>query len=90
VRSIVFKLAKGDAPGITQMNARVRELIAEVLKSDGIEEIYALDDAQIVANNTADTTIGMINIKQRRLNPTLNNVSQTSMAYRVAHQENKK
>ena len=46
VRSIVFKLTKGDAPDVTQMNARVRELIAEALKSDGVEEIYALGDDQ--------------------------------------------
>jgi len=46
VRSIVFKLTKGDAPDVTQMNARVRELIAEALKSDGVEEIYALGDNQ--------------------------------------------
>ena len=46
VRSIVFKLTKGDVPDVTQMNARVRELIADALKSDGVEEIYALGDDQ--------------------------------------------
>lgn len=44
VRSIVFKLTKGDAPDVTQMNARVREMIAEALKADGVEEIYFLGD----------------------------------------------
>ena len=42
VRSIVFKLTKGDAPDTAQMNAKVREMIAEALKSDGIEEIFKL------------------------------------------------
>jgi type I restriction enzyme R subunit len=32
VRSIVFKLTKGDAPDVTQMNARVREMISDALK----------------------------------------------------------
>ncbi|WGL15202.1 type I restriction endonuclease subunit R [Microbulbifer bruguierae] len=47
VRSIVFKLTKGDAPDVAQMNARVREMIAEALKADGVEEIFKLgeDDA---------------------------------------------
>ncbi|MBA2115574.1 type I restriction endonuclease subunit R [Bremerella alba] len=42
VRSIVFKLTKGNAPDAAQMNARVREMIAEALKSDGVEEIFKL------------------------------------------------
>ncbi|MFT7006416.1 MAG: type I restriction enzyme R subunit [Colwellia sp.] len=42
VRSIVYKLTKGDAPDTAQMNAKVREMIAEALKSDGVEEIFKL------------------------------------------------
>jgi len=42
VRSIVFKLTKGDAPDTAQMNARVREMIKEALQSDGVEEIFKL------------------------------------------------
>ncbi|STU76232.1 type I site-specific deoxyribonuclease, HsdR family [Klebsiella pneumoniae] len=44
VRSIVFKLTKGDAPDVTQMNARVREMIADALKADGVEELFFLGD----------------------------------------------
>lgn len=40
VRSILFKLTKGDAPDITQMNARVREMVADALQSDGVEELF--------------------------------------------------
>lgn len=43
VRSIVFKLTKGNAPDLAQMNARVTEMIHEALKSEGIEEIFKLD-----------------------------------------------
>lgn len=42
VRSIVYKLTKGNAPDTAQMNAKVRELISEALKSDGVEEIFKL------------------------------------------------
>ena len=40
VRSVLFKLNKGDAPDIAQMNARVRELLEEAIQSDGIEELF--------------------------------------------------
>lgn len=40
VRSILFKLTKGEAPDISQMNARVRELIEGAIQSDGIEELF--------------------------------------------------
>lgn len=54
VRSIVFKLTKGDAPDIAQMNARVREMIAEALKADGVEEIFKLGDVDSVAMDIFD------------------------------------
>ncbi|MBD2780913.1 type I restriction endonuclease subunit R [Xenorhabdus szentirmaii] len=44
IRSIVFKLTKGDAPDMTQMNAKVREMIADALKSNGVEELYTLGE----------------------------------------------
>jgi type I restriction enzyme R subunit len=44
VRSIIFKLTKGNAPDSAQMNAKVREMIKEALKSDGVEEIFKLGD----------------------------------------------
>ncbi|OED40999.1 type I restriction endonuclease [Endozoicomonas sp. (ex Bugula neritina AB1)] len=44
VRSIVFKLTKGDAPDTAQMNAKVRDLIAQAIQSDGVEEIFRLGE----------------------------------------------
>ena len=47
VRSIIFKLTKGNAPDTAQMNAKVREMIKEALQSEGVEEIFKLgDDAE--------------------------------------------
>ena len=44
VRSIVFKLTKGDAPDLAQMNARVQKMIAKALASDGVEEIFKMGE----------------------------------------------
>jgi len=44
VRSIVFKLTKGNAPDTAQMNAKVREMIKDALESDGVQEIFKLGD----------------------------------------------
>ncbi|MEI6893828.1 MAG: type I restriction endonuclease subunit R [Colwellia sp.] len=42
IRSIVYKLTKGEAPDTAQMNAKVREMISAALQSDGVEEIFKL------------------------------------------------
>jgi len=44
VRSIVMKMTTGNAPDTAQMNAKVRAMIAEAIKSDGVEEIFALGE----------------------------------------------
>ncbi len=42
IRSIIYKLTRGVAPDTARMNAKVREMIAEAIKSDGVEEIFKL------------------------------------------------
>jgi type I restriction enzyme R subunit len=44
IRSIIFKLTKGNAPDTAQMNAKVREMIKEALQSEGVEEIFKLGE----------------------------------------------
>lgn len=44
VRSIIFKLTKGNAPDTAQMNAKVREMIKDALQADGVEEIFKMGD----------------------------------------------
>jgi type I restriction enzyme R subunit len=44
VRSTAFKFTKSNGADTAQMNARVREMISEALKSDGVEEILKMDD----------------------------------------------
>ena len=43
VRSIIYKLTKGNAPDASQMNRRVGKMIEEALLSDGVEEIIQVD-----------------------------------------------
>lgn len=40
VRSVLFKLTKGEAPDVSQMNAKVRKLLDSAIQSDGIEELF--------------------------------------------------
>lgn len=40
IRSILFKLTKGEAPDTAQMNARVRQMLEGAIQSDGIEELF--------------------------------------------------
>lgn len=43
VRSIIYKLTKGNAPDVIQMNKYVAQLVEQALLSDGVEEIIQLD-----------------------------------------------
>lgn len=42
VRAIIAKMTRGEAPDVEQMNARVRQLLAEALKSNGVEEVVKI------------------------------------------------
>lgn len=44
VKSIVVKLTKGDAPDTAQMNEKVVRMVEEAIISEGVEEIFKLDD----------------------------------------------
>ena len=44
VKSIIFKLTRGNAPDTAQMNAKVREMIRNALASEGVEEIFKMGD----------------------------------------------
>ena len=51
IRSIIFKLSKGEAPDTAKMNAIVIKMIEDALISDGVEEIFKIDE------NSADKSI---------------------------------
>lgn len=51
VRSIVFKLTKGDAPDTDTMNAHVQKMLEDAIRSEGVEEVFSTDvnvDAEAV------------------------------------------
>lgn len=54
IRSIIFKLTKGNAPDLAQMNAKVREMIKNALQSDGVEEIFKLGEEGAVETDLFD------------------------------------
>lgn len=43
VRSILFKLTKGDAPDTDTMNAHVQKMLEDAIKSEGVEEVFSTD-----------------------------------------------
>ncbi|MEZ2773264.1 type I restriction endonuclease subunit R [Acinetobacter pseudolwoffii] len=46
VRSIVFKLTKGDAPDTAQMNLQVQKMINDALEADGVDEILKIGEEE--------------------------------------------
>jgi type I restriction enzyme R subunit len=52
VRSIIFKLSKGEAPDSAKMNRTVLGMIEDALISDGVEEILKMDKSAV--NNSVD------------------------------------
>lgn len=40
VRAYIYKLNKGDAPDIAEMNKRVKEMLEEAIKSTGVEDVF--------------------------------------------------
>jgi len=60
VRSIVYKLNKGDAPDIDQMNRRVRKMIAEAIKSNGVEEVLKIGEDSSEIDIFDDDYLAMI------------------------------
>ena len=43
MRSIIYKLTKGDAPDASQMNHKVSKMIEEALQSEGVEEVVQVN-----------------------------------------------
>ncbi len=43
VRSILFKLIRGDAPDTDTMNAHVQKMLEDAIKSEGVEEVFSTD-----------------------------------------------
>lgn len=44
IRSVIFKLTKGHAPDVREMNNRVKELVKDALESQGVENILSISE----------------------------------------------
>ena len=51
IKSIVFKVSSGGAPDLDQMNKKVKSLVEDALKSDGVQEVFKLNKEK---NNEID------------------------------------
>jgi type I restriction enzyme R subunit len=57
IRSIIFKLSRGEAPDTAKMNATVIKMIEDALISDGVEEIFKIEE------NAPDNSIDIFSDK---------------------------
>ncbi|PJE79246.1 Type-1 restriction enzyme R protein [invertebrate metagenome] len=91
IRSIIYKLTKGDAPDTAQMNAKVREMIAQAIQSDGVEEVFKLgedsastidifDDDYLAKINKIKLPNTKIQLLQKILQKALDGFKQTNKA----------
>ena len=44
IRSIIYKYNKGDAPDVSQMNKKVNEMLEKAIISDGVEEVFKIEE----------------------------------------------
>ena len=44
VRTIIFKLVKGEAPDISEMNNKVKKMVDDAIYSDGVEELFKISE----------------------------------------------
>ena len=60
IRSVIYKITKGDAPDATQMNNRVRELIRDALSSTGVEEVFAIKETNKLVDIFSESYLAKI------------------------------
>jgi type I restriction enzyme R subunit len=91
IRSILFKLSRGETPDAAKMNATVISMIEEALISDGVEEIFKLhestssqsidifDDAYIQKINKIKLPNTRIKLLQRLLSQAIAEYKKTNL-----------
>lgn len=60
VRSIIYKLTKGEAPDASQMNKHVYKMIEEAMQSNGVEEILQMGNKPINIDLLSDEYMSRI------------------------------
>lgn len=70
VRSIVYKYNKGDAPDVSQMNSKVYKMLEDAIKSDGVEEVFKLEQDSVtidVFSNQYRDILNKINLPNTKI-----------------------
>lgn len=77
IRSLLFKLTKGTAPDISQMNKRVQELIQGAIKSNEVEELFS---------ETKDFNTGAIDLFDPKYIEKINKIKLPNTRVKILHQ----
>lgn len=88
VRSILFKLTKGDAPDLEQMNVKVREMVNGALKLDNIDMIMGVGHEDVADISLIDDGI-FGKIDDSRLSNTKTRIVQGIIGRAIASLEKK-
>ena len=70
VRSIIYKYNKGDAPDVSQMNRKVYKMLEDAIKSDGVEEVFKLEQDSVtidVFSNQYRDILNKINLPNTKI-----------------------
>lgn len=77
VRSIIFKLTKGKAPDISQMNKKVETMIQDAIKSNDVEELFS---------ETKDLNVTAIDLFDKEYLEKINKISLPNTKVKILQQ----
>lgn len=77
IRSIVFKLTKGNAPDISQMNKKVQSMIQEAIKSSDVEELFS---------ETKDLNVATIDLFDKKYIEKINKIKMPNTKVKILQQ----
>ena len=86
IRSIIYKLTKGEAPDASEMNNKVKKLVDEAIYSEGVEELFRFSDDSIkqidIFNNEYLDKIDKIKLPNTRFKILQNLLSRNIKEYK--------
>ena len=77
IRSVLFKLTKGDAPDIAQMNKVVQQLVQEAIKSNDVQELFL---------ETRDFNAGLVDLFDKKYLEKINKIERPNTKVKILEQ----
>ncbi len=77
IRSVLFKLTKGDAPDIAQMNKIVQQLVQEAIKSNDVQELFL---------ETKDFNAGLVDLFDKKYLEKINKIERPNTKVKILEQ----